>query len=217
MSGLLLVSNENHKSFLVLVENQKHVFHRPNNHQFYIPQTQYSLLSRFDIVDVPFQILLNEEWSKGLEDLIIIYDSACRFKCNAYARCTSNPHSPLDQQFWPRLKPNSDFLKFYVNTFHQHSHIPECADVHSLQNSSQIGMVTGEEIETGWATLNHLQYSIREMDAGARVDMITAHMLKINKDKIRRMGESSNLRRRNPTEMIRKSFNGSSLQCCSGI
>jgi hypothetical protein len=50
-------------------------------------------------------------------------------------------------------------------------------------------MVTGEEIETSWATLNHLQYSIREMDAGARIDMITAHMLAVNDEKIRRMGE----------------------------
>ena len=54
-------------------------------------------------------------------------------------------------------------------------------------------MVTGEEIETAWAKLNHIQYSLREMDAGGRIDMITIHMLEINKDKIDRMGQSLSL------------------------
>lgn len=143
---------------------------------------------RFDIVDVPFQIILNEEWKKGLEDIWIIYDSACRYKINAYTRCNSNPHSPLDEKFHSRLKPESGFLQYKVNTFHQQSHKPEFADEHSLRNSSNSGMVTGEEIETAWANLNHLQYSLREMDAGGRIDMITAHMLHITEDKIKRMG-----------------------------
>lgn len=77
-----------------------------------------------------------------------------------------------------------------MNAFHQYSHNPECADAHSLRNSPNVGMVTGEEIETSWAILNHLQYSIREMDAGARIDMITTHMIHINELKIRRMGKS---------------------------
>jgi len=100
-----------------------------------------------------------------------------------------NPHSPLDSTFHKRLIPNSGFLQYKVNAFHQHGHKPECADAHSLRNSSNIGMVTGEEIETAWATLNHIQYSLREMDAGGRIDMITAHMLQINEDKIKRMGD----------------------------
>ena len=49
-------------------------------------------------------------------------------------------------------------------------------------------MVTGEEIETACSTLNHLQYFIREMDTGARIDMITAYMLAINEEKIKKMG-----------------------------
>ena len=146
-------------------------------------------MSRFDIIDVPFQIILNEEWKKGLEHIWIIYDAACRLKINAYDRCSSNPNSPLEKCFQTRLKPGSGYIEYKVNAFHQHSHKPECADNHSLRNSSNIGMVTGEEIETSWANLNHLQYSLREMDAGGRVDMITAHMLHITEKKIERMGE----------------------------
>ena len=50
-------------------------------------------------------------------------------------------------------------------------------------------MVTGEEIETGWPRINKKQYSTREMDAGGRVDAITAHAIEHNKDKIKRLGQ----------------------------
>ena len=145
-------------------------------------------MSRFDIIDVPFQIILNEEWKKGLEHIWIIYDAACRLKINAYARCSSNSHSPLEERFHPRVKPDSGYIEYKVNAFHQHSHKPECSDKHSLRNAPNIGMVTGEEIETAWANLNHLQYSLREMDAVGRVDMVTIHMLHLTEDKIKRMG-----------------------------
>ena len=116
--------------------------------------------SRFDIVDIPLQCILNEEWDSGLDHAFILYDSACRFAINAHSRCINNPHTPLEPKFWPRLRPHSGFIDYKVNAFHQHSHRAECADDHSLRNSSNIGMVTGEEIETAWAALNHLQYSI---------------------------------------------------------
>ena len=147
-----------------------------------------SIHSRFDIVDVPFQVILSKAWQEGLENVVIIYDSACRFKVNAHARCVANPCSPLEEKFKSRLKPGSGFIKYFVNAFHQYSHNAECADHHSLRNSANTGMVTGEEIETSWAILNHLQYSIREMDSGARIDMITLHMLQINEDKNKKLG-----------------------------
>jgi hypothetical protein len=145
------------------------------------------------VVDVPFQTILNTEWNNGVEFIWVLYDSACRFKVNAHERCISNPHTPLDKHLHHRLVPGAGFIDYKVNAFHQHSHKPECADAHSIRNTSEIGMVTGEEIETGWAKLNHLQYSIREMDSGARIDMITAHMLNMNQDKIDRMGQDIKL------------------------
>ena|ERR1700742_1110320 len=148
---------------------------------------------RFHIIDVPLQTILDKEWKKGLRHIWIIYNAACRFKINAYTRCATNPFSPLHPDFQRRLIPDSGFIEYKVNAFHQHSHKPECADAHSIRNTSNIGMVTGEEIETAWAKLNHIQYSLREMDAGGRIDMITIHMLEINKDKIDRMGQSLSL------------------------
>ena len=49
-------------------------------------------------------------------------------------------------------------------------------------------MITGEEIESGWARLNHLQYATREMDAGARADTINVHMSQSNYEKLYHMG-----------------------------
>lgn len=145
---------------------------------------------RFDIVDVPLLTILNEEWNSGIQTIIGIYDSGCRYKIRLQERCKTNKFTPLDKKYWDRLDPQSETLRWFVNTFHQHSHNAECADTHSLRNAPNVGMVTGEEIETGWAKLNHLQYSIREMDAGARIDMITAHMLQINEEKIQKLGTS---------------------------
>lgn len=97
----------------------------------------------------------------------------------------------MSNEFKNRLqltKNNRKYLEWKVNVFHQHGHKADCADEHSLRITKNCGMFTGEDIETGWAKLNHVQYSSREMDAGARVDTITSHMLQINLDKIMLMG-----------------------------
>ena len=91
-----------------------------------------ALFFRFDIVDVPLLKIINETWESGLEDVFVIYDSACCYKVNFHTRCQQNPHTPLDKKFWDRIAPESFFLKWFVNAFHQYSHNPECADDHSL-------------------------------------------------------------------------------------
>ena len=66
-------------------------------------------------------------------------------------------------------------------------------------------MFTGEDIETGWAKLNHIQYSTREMDAGARIDTITIHMLEINNEKVQRMGKNIRILNNSQNDVFRKS------------
>jgi hypothetical protein len=147
---------------------------------------------RFDIVDIPFQIQLESEWQKGIQKVLQIYDVACSFKKRAHERCVTNKFSPLSQEFHNRLQlvpENKKFIDWKVNVFHQYGHKAECADEHGLRHTKNVGKFTGEDIETGWARLNHCQYATREMDAGARVDSISAHMLHINKDKTEGLGE----------------------------
>ena len=142
---------------------------------------------RFAVVDVPFQVQLQKEYSNGIKHVVWLYDVNCKFKINAYDRCSSNPFSPLEATFQDRLK-DPKYLSYLVNVWHGNSHKPECADQHSLRNTPLMGMVTGEEIETGWPRINRKQYATREMDAGARTDALTVHIIEHNKDKIKRMG-----------------------------
>jgi hypothetical protein len=142
---------------------------------------------RFDIVDVPFQIQLQREYSNGIIHVVWLYDVNCKFKINSFNRCLANPSSPLDPEFKDRLR-DPKYISYLVNVWHGNSHKPECADEHSLRNTPMKGMVTGEEIETGWPRMNRKQYTTREMDAGARIDAITIHMLQHNKDKLEKMG-----------------------------
>jgi hypothetical protein len=148
-------------------------------------------LLRFDIVDIPFQIQVKNEWTKGIQRIVHIYDVSCSFKKRVYERCITNRFSPLTWNFRSRLKllpENKKFIEWKVNVFHQLGHKPECADEHSLRNTPNVGRFTGEDIETGWSKLNHMQYATREMHAGARIDSITAHMLQFNRDKEEGLG-----------------------------
>lgn len=142
---------------------------------------------RFDVVDVPFQLQLQREYKSGVQQVIWLYDVNCKYKINSWMRCVNNPFSPLEKEYHDWLK-DKKHLRYFINVWHGYSHKPECSDEHGLRNAENVGMVTGEEIETGWAHLNHLQYSTREMDAGARADNITIHMLQINVDKKMAMG-----------------------------
>ena len=57
-----------------------------------------------------------------------------------------------------------------------------------------VGMVTGEEIESGWASVNPIQYAVQEMDEGTSADAITAQMIHINYQKAQNMGRLINVK-----------------------
>src|ERR1700748_2844509 len=116
-----------------------------------------------------------------------MYDVNCKFRINAYSRSFYNPYSPLEPMFQSRLK-DPKFILFLVNVWHQNAHKPDCADKSSLRYTANTGMVGGEEVETTWVEPNHIQYVVREMNAGARADAITVHLLRNNEQKIFRMG-----------------------------
>ena len=124
----------------------------------------------------------------GIRHVVWMYDVNCKYKINSFHRCFTNPFSPLDAAFKDRLRDPS-YISYLVNVWHGNSHKPECADEHSICNTAMKGMVTGEEIESGWVKMNRKQYTTREMDAGARADSITIHMIEHNKDKLKRMGK----------------------------
>jgi hypothetical protein len=88
-----------------------------------------------------------------------------------------------------RLQLGAPELIKKINTFHGATHKPECSDQHTIRNTPNVGRMTGEDVESGWAKLNKEQWSSREMDAGSRRDDINMHMVTSNGDKIATMGK----------------------------
>jgi hypothetical protein len=140
---------------------------------------------RFDIVDVPFLIQLQREFSSGIKQVVWMYDVNCKYSVNCYSRSFTNPYSPLEPLYQDYLKSKVTYL---VNTWHGNAHKPECADKHSLRNTPNTGMVTGEEVETSWPAPNGKQYDAREMDEGGHQDEYTAIFIQHNHQKLDCMG-----------------------------
>jgi Kyakuja-Dileera-Zisupton transposase len=144
------------------------------------------ILTRFDIVDVPFLIQLQREFSNGIKQVVWMYDVNCKYSVNCYSQSFNNPYSPLEPMYQDFLKGNE--VSWLVNHWHGYSHKPECGDKHSLRHTPNTGMVTGEEVETTWPPFNGKQYDAREMDAGGRQDEGTAIIVEHNRKKIEAMG-----------------------------
>jgi len=147
------------------------------------------MICRYSCVDVPFQIALQTEFDKGLSRVVMMYDIACKYNINAYARCVENPHSLLDQKYWIRIVRGNGWVEYYVNGFHIQSHRPECADNYGASFAPLMAIRIAEEVEGHHKKGNRNQWSTREMDAGARQDTITVHMLNSNADKFNKMRE----------------------------
>jgi hypothetical protein len=76
-----------------------------------------------------------------------------------------------------------------VNVFHQRAHNSECSDQHSVRNTPNVGMTSGEDVESPWALMNYRQYSLREMGAGGRRDALDTHMHNWNMEKKTSLGK----------------------------
>ena len=116
-----------------------------------------------------------------------MYDVNCKYSINLYSRSFNNPYSPLEPLYQEFLKDPKSLVSL-VNVWHGNSHRPECADKHSIRNTPNTGMVTGEEVETAWVRPNCKQYDAREMDAGGRQDLMTTFFVEHNDRKVEAMG-----------------------------
>ena len=122
---------------------------------------------RYSYVDVPLQMALQEEFSKGLTRIIFKYDINCKYNINAFQRCSENQYSPLADHFRTRLKKENGYVHYDVNDFHIRSHIPSCSDEYGSHHRPLMGIRACEEVESIWAIMNKFQWLTREMDVGA--------------------------------------------------
>ncbi|KAJ6523886.1 hypothetical protein DFH09DRAFT_1329751 [Mycena vulgaris] len=131
---------------------------------------------------------LNMDWMffKGIEGTLlqlffVSYDIACQWHKNIWDRMQSYP--------WELRQENSKrFFVFLVPKFHLPAHIESCNIKFSFLLMRYVGQTDGEVPERGWANINPLAMSTREMGPHLRWEVLDDHFNYWNWKKILAMG-----------------------------
>ncbi|KAG6822226.1 hypothetical protein H0H92_014727 [Tricholoma furcatifolium] len=104
-----------------------------------------------------------------LINLVVSYDIACQWSINLWERMKQYP---ADIRVIPDASAQYRFL---IPKFHLPGHILACQTTYSFNFNSCVGRTDGEGIERGWAHINPIATSTREMGPGARRDTLDDH------------------------------------------
>ena len=102
--------------------------------------------------------------------IVISYDIACQWGINFRARMADK--FPAE---WSINNGRTALTKL-VPKFHLPAHIEKCQREFSFNYTKYVGRTDGEAPECGWARINGLAGSTREMGPGSRHDTIEDHM-----------------------------------------
>ncbi|KAJ7141036.1 hypothetical protein C8R44DRAFT_604776, partial [Mycena epipterygia] len=111
----------------------------------------------------------------------VSYDIACQWHKNIWDR----------MQIYPRnvqLENQKRFFVFLVPKFHLPAHIEACNIAFSFLLTPYVGQTDGEAPERGWANVNRLATSTREMGPQLRREVLDDHFNDWNWKKILAMG-----------------------------
>ncbi|KAG1892033.1 hypothetical protein F4604DRAFT_1875514 [Suillus subluteus] len=110
------------------------------------------------------------------------YDIACQWHKKLWPRMASMP---------PRLQLNRDnkIIRFFVPKFHLNAHVQSCQTEFSFNFGKNVGRTDGEAPERGWANINRVASSTKEMGPGARRDTLDDHFSDWNWKKITMLGQ----------------------------
>jgi hypothetical protein len=118
----------------------------------------------------------------SVQRIVASYDIACQWDRKFWAR--------MSRKFpdgWP-INQGHVYLTFLVPKFHLPAHIEKCNNAYSFNFTRWVGRTDGEAVERGWAMLNGLSHSTKEMGPGSRRDTIEDHMGDSNWKKVVMMG-----------------------------
>ncbi|KAG6826212.1 hypothetical protein H0H92_000691 [Tricholoma furcatifolium] len=113
--------------------------------------------------------------------IFVSYDIACQWSINLRDRLLQ-----LDPSFL--IFDGGSYLRFVVPKFHLPAHVESCQKWYSLNYTEGAGRTDGEAPERGWAEVNPLATSTKEMGPGSRRDTLDAHFSDYNWRKIVKMG-----------------------------
>ncbi|KIO31440.1 hypothetical protein M407DRAFT_67938, partial [Tulasnella calospora MUT 4182] len=137
----------------------------------------------FHYVDVPMSMVINTAIDRGLRDLVISYDIACKYSINFLNRVCASPY--------PLLPPDVQSLvsiTWLIGKFHLGGHREECHQSFNFNYTPGVGRMSGELVETIWSYFDYLKYQTREMGPGARQEMLSDAMNYWNWRKIVKLG-----------------------------
>ncbi|KAF8055893.1 hypothetical protein FPV67DRAFT_1679300 [Lyophyllum atratum] len=96
--------------------------------------------------------------------VVVSYDIACQWARNLAARCAFYPPNPFQDQ-----------CLYLIPKFHLPGHQPPCHINFSLNFTPHVGRTDGEAPERGWAAINAVANSTKEMGPGSRRDTLDDH------------------------------------------
>ncbi|KAJ7108379.1 hypothetical protein C8R43DRAFT_1091876 [Mycena crocata] len=114
----------------------------------------------------------------------VSYDIACQWHLNIWKRMKT-----YDPDLHMREDDKRIFVTFLVPKFHLPAHIEACNLLYSFNLTQYVGQTDGEAPERGWANINPLAGSTKEMGPGARRDCLNEHFNDWNWKKIIAFGK----------------------------
>ncbi|KIJ09682.1 hypothetical protein PAXINDRAFT_17231 [Paxillus involutus ATCC 200175] len=115
------------------------------------------------------------------KSLNILYNIACQWHKNLWDRMSAFPLSM-------RLQVVDMTIRFFVPKFHLPAHVAKCHTVFSFNFLPGVGRTDGEAPERGWANINPVASSTKEMGPGARRDTLDDHFGDWNWKKVAALG-----------------------------
>ncbi|KAG1797171.1 hypothetical protein EV424DRAFT_1592838 [Suillus variegatus] len=123
------------------------------------------------------------QYAKELLVFNISYDIACQWSKNLQERMRKYPDHI-------RFNRSNKFITFLVPKFHLPAHILACQITYSHNLIRGMGRTDGEAPERGWANINPVATSTREMGPGSRRDTLDDHFGDFNWKKLTNLGVS---------------------------
>lgn len=135
-------------------------------------------------VNMDYLLFSTLQHTRDIVVLNILYDIACQWSKHIWKRMSSYPSAI----HFDRTHKNVVFL---VPKFHLPAHIAACQIGFSYNLVKGVGRTDGEAPERGWANINPVATSTREMGPGSRRDTLDDHFGDFNWKKVSNFGKLS--------------------------
>ena len=108
-----------------------------------------------------------------LKSINMLYDIARQWYKKVWTHMKS---LPTDLQFDSTMK----MTHFFIPKFHLAAHIKTCQTCFSFNWTPGVGHTDGKAPEHGWANINHVATSMKEMGPGSQRDVLNDHFGNVN-------------------------------------